>query len=613
MTTFEDPQPLTRRAARERERQQARLTGEHFLGFTEQEVAVPGVASDAEGVHEQPPAVEPASRRASHAAHAAEPTQPAESRRPAESRSEPSAPSAFDSAYPWAAPTAAPPPAPVSNESWAPPAAAAPAAAAPSNDPAQRTLTRREARLLQQQAEAALAGTPPLVEPEAPPTSPNALSEALRFAPPPTQAPADYHPAPEPVEAPPAPDLAVPLGARWGARVDQAIATPVEEAHGPSAESVDESFAALFGATGSGFASPSPSAWTSAGPVVVAPSLAGAEPESGLPVGPAPEAETGDEAEFVVEVEPPVTAEAEFVVEPEAHAGSEPRAGSEVAVDVVDAVIDAPAPADSALDTRADDEPDTSVASAWPFAFGRATPEAVPGAEAVPEAEAVHEAEAMREAEAVRQAEHTAAPEPERRPAATVVPEPDEASVVPIVEAGAASDDASFVQPSVARTSYTPPASHWSRMGEDDGGGGLPVDTTLSRQVGGSNVTTTSAIILPSVPQADFASIVNGTGEILITGTIQLPEGLGSLGGDARNLDHPDVDRLLDSLDAELVSNDSAPVRAIRAVSTHTATNAMIVPPQKPKGSRWLTAGIIAVGVLVVAVVGLLAVYVIKM
>ncbi|MFT4124401.1 MAG: hypothetical protein QM635_11265 [Microbacteriaceae bacterium] len=169
-----------------------------------------------------------------------------------------------------------------------------------------------------------------------------------------------------------------------------------------------------------------------------------------------------------------------------------------------------------------------------------------------------------------------------------------------------------FFAPPHARASYTPPANHWSRMGAEHDEEDV-FENTLSREVGGGNVTTTSAIILPSLPEPDFSSVINGTGEILVTGTIQLPESLGSLGGDARSLDRSEVDRLLDAFDAEVVSNDSAPVRAIRAVSTHTSTNSVIAQPQKPRGSRLMTVGIVITGALVVAVVGLLAVYVLKM
>jgi len=122
--------------------------------------------------------------------------------------------------------------------------------------------------------------------------------------------------------------------------------------------------------------------------------------------------------------------------------------------------------------------------------------------------------------------------------------------------------------------------------------------------------TTTSALILPNIPQ-DFSSLINGTGEILVTGTIDLPQSLGTMGGDSRRYDDPQVDHMFDAFDSEVVSNDSAPVRAIRAVSTHTSSRGVIAQ-SKPRGNRMLTVGIITAAVLAVGVIGLLAVYIIS-
>jgi hypothetical protein len=167
-----------------------------------------------------------------------------------------------------------------------------------------------------------------------------------------------------------------------------------------------------------------------------------------------------------------------------------------------------------------------------------------------------------------------------------------------------------FVEPQVVRESYTPPVGHWSRQTEVDPDLAA-LENTLTREVGGgsSATTTTSALILPTIPQADFNSVINGTGEILVTGTISLPHGFGSTGADTRHLDNPDVDHLFDAFDGEVVSSDSQPVRAIRAVSTHTSSQA-VIQVQKPKGNRSLTVllfttcglAVVAVGFLVVAV-----------
>lgn len=147
---------------------------------------------------------------------------------------------------------------------------------------------------------------------------------------------------------------------------------------------------------------------------------------------------------------------------------------------------------------------------------------------------------------------------------------------------------------------------HWSQQAalEDE----LPYENTISRQVGMNNVaTTTSALVLPTIPHSgEIGSIVAGTGEILVTGSIELPRSVGATGGDARRYDDPDVDSLFDSLDNEIVTTDSAPVRAIRAVSTHTSTHGVITA-KKPKGNKLLIVLAGSTVGLAVAAVTLLA------
>ena len=163
-----------------------------------------------------------------------------------------------------------------------------------------------------------------------------------------------------------------------------------------------------------------------------------------------------------------------------------------------------------------------------------------------------------------------------------------------------------FVEPSIEQTgSHATSTGHWSQQAqleEEE-----PFENTLSRDVGGGNVaTTTSALVLPVMPTADFGGIISGTGEILVTGSIELPRSLGTTGGDSRRYDDPDVDNLFDAFDNEIISTDSAPVRAIRAVSTHTSTHGVITTANKPHGNRLLVAALIAIPVLILVGAGLL-------
>lgn len=147
-------------------------------------------------------------------------------------------------------------------------------------------------------------------------------------------------------------------------------------------------------------------------------------------------------------------------------------------------------------------------------------------------------------------------------------------------------------------------SNHWrvqAAMEDDD----LPYENTISRTVGlNTSAITTSALVLPSVPQPDgLLASLTSTGEILVTGSIALPRSLGSTGAHPHRVDHADDED--DPLDSQVAAPDSAPVRAIRAVSTTTSTRA-VIETKRPQGNRLLTGVIIAASVLCVGLVGLL-------
>jgi hypothetical protein len=150
------------------------------------------------------------------------------------------------------------------------------------------------------------------------------------------------------------------------------------------------------------------------------------------------------------------------------------------------------------------------------------------------------------------------------------------------------------------------PTGHWSRQADLDDET-QPWENTITREVGGGNVaTTTSALVLPQIPRADpFATALNSTGEVLLTGSIDLPRSLGSSGGDSRHYDDPRVDHMFDTQDAEFTGTDSSPVRAIRAVSTQTA-NRGVIHANKPHGNRLIVLVFVATAVLAVGVVAML-------
>jgi len=148
---------------------------------------------------------------------------------------------------------------------------------------------------------------------------------------------------------------------------------------------------------------------------------------------------------------------------------------------------------------------------------------------------------------------------------------------------------------------WTPPTGHWStQLGVEDD----DIETTISRRVG-SGSTATSALVLPSIPNGtDIRGPLTSTGEIMLTGSIDLPRNLAATGQSDR-FDRGGIDELFDLNDSEVISTDSSPVRAIRAVSTHTSGHG-VTHTQKPKGTRALTALLIAASSMAVVVAGLL-------
>ena len=174
---------------------------------------------------------------------------------------------------------------------------------------------------------------------------------------------------------------------------------------------------------------------------------------------------------------------------------------------------------------------------------------------------------------------------------------------------GAAKDD--ILENGLEQTGgWSAPVGHWSRQADLDDEE-QPFENTVTREVGGGNVaTTTSALVLPEMPLANpFPSALTGTGEVLLTGSIDLPRSLSHGNGDSRHFDDSNVDLMYDNQDSEFAGTDSAPVSAIRAVSTHTSARG-VISSKKPTGNRSLTvllvaASVMAVGVVVLLVAGL--------
>jgi hypothetical protein len=131
-------------------------------------------------------------------------------------------------------------------------------------------------------------------------------------------------------------------------------------------------------------------------------------------------------------------------------------------------------------------------------------------------------------------------------------------------------------------------------------------DQIISRSATGS-VGTGNALILSQTPSAPpLVAPVTATGEVLITGTFNLPEGLGSTGHAPGTADGKDVDAVL--VDGELPAHSSpTPIAASAAISTvKNAGDIIIKPPAPEKGGRLMLTLAITAGVLALALVGVL-------
>lgn len=119
-----------------------------------------------------------------------------------------------------------------------------------------------------------------------------------------------------------------------------------------------------------------------------------------------------------------------------------------------------------------------------------------------------------------------------------------------------------------------------------------------------SSTSVPSALILSQTPQLpSLSGPLSGTGEVLITGTMHLPHGLGSAGLDPRHTDGKDVD--LSLVDQEIPASSSpTPIAASAAISTIRGGDEVIQPPAPEKSGRLVLALAITAGVLAVVVIG---------
>ncbi len=197
-------------------------------------------------------------------------------------------------------------------------------------------------------------------------------------------------------------------------------------------------------------------------------------------------------------------------------------------------------------------------------------------------------------------------------PPVTTAPPATAAPSAPPPAAAPSMPPAALVEPAAVPTSTgasaavgsAPTGSHWSVgiHADDD-----PLENTYSREVGSTSaVTSTNALVLPEMPTASIAGPVTGTGEIIITGMIDLPRTVSSTGTVPTVHDSPDIDDLFDAGDLAAAPPDAAPVSASRAVSSHTQAHSIIAPTNRRPSSNTVTTVLVgATVVMAVVAIGL--------
>jgi len=113
---------------------------------------------------------------------------------------------------------------------------------------------------------------------------------------------------------------------------------------------------------------------------------------------------------------------------------------------------------------------------------------------------------------------------------------------------------------------------------------------------GGSHTASNTLIFNPPAGEGSLDGPVASTGEILVTGSYELPQGIGSQGHAHGVADGKDVDAVL--IDGELPPASSpTPIAASAAVSTIKPAGEVIRPPAPEKGNKlMLTLAIVAGG-----------------
>jgi hypothetical protein len=142
-----------------------------------------------------------------------------------------------------------------------------------------------------------------------------------------------------------------------------------------------------------------------------------------------------------------------------------------------------------------------------------------------------------------------------------------------------------------------------SAKSDDSFDGVLARDTSTN----GSVASPHTLIVSQNPTAGPISAPIASTGEVLVTGTYALPDGLGSMGHVPGAADGKEVDATL--VDGELpVHSSPTPIAASSAISTAKGQDDLIRPPAPEKNSKLMLTLAITAGVLALALVGVLVV-----
>lgn len=132
---------------------------------------------------------------------------------------------------------------------------------------------------------------------------------------------------------------------------------------------------------------------------------------------------------------------------------------------------------------------------------------------------------------------------------------------------------------------------------------------TVNDSTGSQHIAPSALIFTQSPVEGSLSGPVASTGEVLITGSYELPQGLGSQGHAHGTTDGKDVDAVL--IDGELAPASSpTPIAASSAISTMKSAGEVIRPPAPEKGNKlMLTLAITAGGLALALAVALIVAF----